>query len=337
MLAVRGLPPPVVVVSGAGAEPVRHHLARRGPVDARVLGGGRSDGVDVFVEWPRRVVPVPGESSLPVDSRWRHGPHDARPTAVPWSRLDSARRNAPVVARGPACEVRAFEVDGVRVRDATLVPHLRPSGVGAAEVALFRARVATAVDRVFNQGYHLPGGELLPLSVEFIEDAAEAHHVVRLVREDGPGPGTWPVGASHRVIGVRVGRLLGLGGAHEVPLVGGLGADLDTTPALHVDRHRAAEDRTADGLGSAPPVGVSRGVPAPPAARPRTTPVLPDRGRPPAVRGALPFPRGLPSRTSPQGAGGPGRVAGQRGALPTPLVEARGGRAVAVLLPPAQR
>ncbi|MFI9009968.1 hypothetical protein ACIGNX_22325 [Actinosynnema sp. NPDC053489] len=181
------------------------------------------------------------------DEGWRHSPAETAPWFEPDRRpvpsavieelrghvpavrvlgedrsvLDSSRVTRDGVRLGVvhgriAYDTRSFEVGGVPVRDFTVRLHLdRPSAPVAApgrdaDDAL-RARVAAGVERLFNRGYRLPGGEQFHVTVEFVADPGDAHARIRVAP---PGARAdqlrWPVDIAGETAAHEVGHFLGL-------------------------------------------------------------------------------------------------------------------------------
>ncbi|MEU4745183.1 hypothetical protein AB0G02_32630, partial [Actinosynnema sp. NPDC023658] len=193
----------------------------------------------------REVAVPPVAKSVLDDERWRH----SRRWAAEWfdprdpvssQRIASARVGIPVTTwvrgegvkltsksdisivgkpqldliRDPiAYDVRAFDVDGRRVLDITTRYFLDTADVVATEEQLDRLkdRFLGGVDKIFNQGYRLPGGEQFHVTVQFTDDPADAHSVVSVMDDDARARHlAWPLNASEMTLGHEHGHQLGL-------------------------------------------------------------------------------------------------------------------------------
>ncbi|GAA3842672.1 hypothetical protein GCM10022243_06380 [Saccharothrix violaceirubra] len=111
--------------------------------------------------------------------------------------------------RGPiAYDVRTLDIGGAKVKDLTVKIHLDGNTDARADV---EARTRAGVDELFNQGHRLPSGEQLHVTVEFVDNPADAHSTVTLTDPDGRANQlNWPVDTDPRRLAHEVGHFIGL-------------------------------------------------------------------------------------------------------------------------------
>ncbi|MFC4852600.1 protein-glutamine glutaminase family protein [Actinophytocola glycyrrhizae] len=239
-----GYLPPPVTVSGEGAQVIVDALADHG-IDAKAEPG-RADGADVHVDWSlTRANQDPAEQVLG-DESWRHSTaenaqwFDPKAGHVPPQVVENVASSQPVVGqvrgeqgglrtdgsvwRGPiGYDIRRFDVahvvpgpDGTPVRVTVPVEHhttklhLDPGNTGV-DVDALRERVRSGVDEMYNQGYRTAGGRQFHVSVEFTDNPAEAHGVIRVgVPRSSMNQLNWSADASARELGHEVGHFQGM-------------------------------------------------------------------------------------------------------------------------------
>ena len=239
-----GYLPPPVTVSGANAHLVADGLAEHG-IDAKVEPG-RPDGADVHVDWQlKREVRDPAEAILN-DESWRHSTAESAPwfdpkaDHAPAAVIEKAARETPVSGRvqgeegglrrsgapwrGPiGYDIRRFEVaktgpDGTSVtvpveHHTTKLFLDNKANATPDELRALQDRAKTGVDELYNHGYRMANGRQFHRSVEFVNDPADAHGVIKV---DKPGGRvnqlSWPVDATAREMGHEAGHF---GGMHD--------------------------------------------------------------------------------------------------------------------------
>ncbi|WP_433265522.1 toxin glutamine deamidase domain-containing protein [Actinosynnema sp. CS-041913] len=115
--------------------------------------------------------------------------------------------------RGPiAYDVRNLDVNGAKVTDFTVRLHLDPKGnANPQQITDLEERAKAGVDAFFNQGNKLPTGAQFNVTVEFTDNAADAHSTIEIGDPDGRANQlTWPVDTDPRRLAHEVGHFLGL-------------------------------------------------------------------------------------------------------------------------------
>ncbi|WP_445161308.1 WXG100-like domain-containing protein [Mycobacterium sp. Dal123C01] len=120
-------------------------------------------------------------------------------------------------------DLRRIEVaPGRFVQDYTVKIHLGPAGRGdggvvATTVGELKDRAIVGVEKMLNQGYRLPTGDQFHVSVEFTDNAADAHTVIKVVGEGDTDQTHWRADASGAVLAHEILHYLGVPDEHRDP------------------------------------------------------------------------------------------------------------------------